>query len=81
MTSYRGRPKPQRLELTYARAELLTMALFEQRLSLRRTLRMMEANPRQTPQEKAEIEETRSQFVLCGELQAEVAKMELVLKE
>lgn len=80
-TSRKVRSKPLRLPLTAVRVELLSMALFDLRYSLRRSLRLLEANPHQTPQEKFEIGEARARLTACAEMHREVAEMERVLKE
>lgn len=57
------------------------MALFDQRTSLKRTLRLLEANPHQTPAEKYEVEQTKTQLATCSELHREVTELEATLKE
>lgn len=81
MTSWAKRPSPETLTLDYARAELLAMALVDQKLSLRRTLRLQEANPHPTAEEKYEIEQVKHQLSLCNDLHREVTEMESRLKE
>lgn len=57
------------------------MALFEQQVSLRRTLRLQEANPHMTPQEKYEVEQTKTQLSTCSEMYRELAEIENKLLE
>lgn len=81
MTSHRRRPKPAQLMVDFARAELLSMALFDQRQSLQRTLRLLEANPKPNYREKFEIEETKNQLATCSQMHREVVEMESKQKE
>ena len=81
MTSHKKTPKPYMLALTAARVELLSMALFDQLQSLKRTLRLQEANPHLTDRERYEIKETRMQLTTCSELHKEVVTQEMKFKE
>lgn len=81
MTSPNKAPKPHMLRVDLARAELLTMALTEQRQSLRRTLQLLDANPHKNAEEKLEVEQTKLQLRTCDGLYEEMSKVEIRFKE